>query len=256
MARWVMAPLTMLTMIERNSPIPLYYQLKQLLSQRIASGEWQPGDMLPTEMEIQAQYDLSRITVRRSLKELELEGKISRFRGRGTFVSLPKISHSPDPHFGLTDTLREQGVEPAWRLLSAEWIPALPEVADALKLSNGTAVHCLRRLRLVNDEPIGYHIAYTVPKAATVVSENRFDQGGSLDYLQGYEPLKGSYANRTLEAIPAPEEIAGWLGIEISSPMFSIRRQVIGPDEIPIELLHALYRGDRLQYHVRPRQQL
>jgi GntR family transcriptional regulator len=242
-------------MIERDSPIPLYYQLKQLLSQRIDSGEWQPGDMLPTEMEIQTQYALSRITVRRSLKELELEGKISRFRGRGTFVSLPKISHSPDPHFGLTDVLRQQGVEPEWRVLSAEWIPARPEVAELLQLSAGTAVHCLRRLRLVSDEPIGYHIAHAVPKVATVVSENRLDQGGSLDYLQGFKPLSGSYATRTLEAIPAPEEVATWLAIEVGSPLLSIRRRVIGRDGVPIEQLHAVYRGDRLQYHVRPRQE-
>jgi GntR family transcriptional regulator len=239
--------------IERDSPVPLYHQLKQLLAKRINNGEWQAEEMLPTELQLQEQYQLSRITVRRSLKELELEGKISRFRGRGTFVAKPKISHSPEPHFSLTDVLRQQGVEPSWQVISADWIPAPPAVAERLHLDPGTAVHCLRRLRLVNDEQIGYHVAHAVPAVATAAATNPLDRGGSLDYLQGYDDLAGSYADRTLEAIPASEEIAALLGVDKGTPLFSIRRSVMGRAGSPIELLHAVYRGDRLQYEVRHR---
>ena len=85
------------TSIERESPIPLYYQLKQLLVERIKHNELQPGDIFPTEEQLQKKYQLSRTTVRQALKELEIEGLISRHRGRGTFVSRPKISHSSEP---------------------------------------------------------------------------------------------------------------------------------------------------------------
>lgn len=237
--------------ITRDSPVPLYYQLKQRLARRIANGEWGSGDMLPTELQLQEQYEVSRITVRRALAELELEGKITRFRGRGTFISRPKLSHSPEPHFSLTDILLEQGVEPGWQVLSAAWIPAPPEVAERLQLNAGTAVHRLVRLRFVSDEPIGYHVAHTIPTAATVLTQNPLDRGGSLDYLQGFEPLGGSHADRTLEAIPASEEIALLLGVDKGSPLFSIRRRVVAVDGTPLELLHAVYRGDRLQYEVR-----
>ena len=60
--------------IQRESPTPLYHQLKVLLSERIASGEWPPGHMLPTEEQLQEQYEISRTTVRQALKELEIEG--------------------------------------------------------------------------------------------------------------------------------------------------------------------------------------
>ena len=79
-------------MLTRESPVPLYIQLKQLLIDRIAAGDWKPGDMLPTEEQLQEQYGVSRTTVRLAFKELEIEGKISRQQGRGTFVSEPKIS--------------------------------------------------------------------------------------------------------------------------------------------------------------------
>jgi len=122
-----------------------------------------------------------------------------------------------------------------------------------LQLDAGTAVHRLVRLRFVSDEPIGYHVAHTIPTAATVLTRNPLDRGGSLDYLQGFEPLSGSHADRTLEAIPASEEIALLLGVDKGSPLFSIRRRVVAADGTPVELLHAVYRGDRLQYEVRHR---
>ena len=241
----------MMTTIERGSPTPLYHQLKELLAERIARGEWQPGDMLPTEEQLQEQYEISRTTVRQALKELEVEGRISRQRGRGTFVSRPKLSHSAEPHFSLSDTLRQQGVEPGWKVLAAEWLPASPEIADRLELQPGTPVFELRRLRLANEEAIGYHVAYASPAVATSIDRGRLESGGSLEYLRGKDGLEGSYADRILEAIPATEQVAAWLDVEAGTPMFLIRRQVFDRQEQPIELLRAVYRGDRLQYHVR-----
>lgn len=240
-----------MTTIERGSPTPLYHQLKELLAERIARGEWEPGDMLPTEEQLQEQYEISRTTVRQALKELELEGRISRQRGRGTFVSRPKLSHSAEPHFRLTDTLRQQGVRPGWKVLAAEWLPASAEIAARLELEPGTPVFELRRLRLANDEAIGYHVAHASPALATSIDKGSLESGGSLGYLQAQKVLEGSYADRVLEAIPATEEVAARLGVEEGTPMFLIRRQVFDREGQPVELLRAVYRGDRLQYHVR-----
>lgn len=240
-----------MTSIQRESPTPLYHQLKELLAERIAAGEWQAGDMLPTEEQLQEQYEISRTTVRQALKELEVEGHISRQRGRGTFVSRPKISHSAEPHLRLTDALKEQGVQPGWRLLDAAWVPASADVAERLDLERETPVFCLRRLRLANDEAIGYHVAHASPAVATALDKGRLESGGSLDYLRGGDVLDGSYANRVLEAIPASEAVASWLDVETGIPMFLIRRCVFNRQGQPIELLRAVYRGDRLQYHVR-----
>jgi GntR family transcriptional regulator len=237
--------------VDRESPIPLYYQLKQLLIERIESGDWQPGDMLPTEEQLGEQYGLSRTTVRQGLKELELESRISRYRGRGTFVSKPKISHSPDPRFSLTDYLLQRGMRPGWQVLSANWLPATAEIAARLDLEVETPVFQLRRLRLANDEPIGYHVAHAIGTVARDVNEDLFSQGGSLDYLRATGRLGGSYANRILEAIPASKETANFLGIDRGSPILSIRRLVFNPDDVPLEDLRAVYRGDRLQYQIR-----
>ena len=242
-----------MTTIRRESPVPLYYQLKQLLAERIASGEWQSGDMLPTEEQLQEQYGLSRTTVRQALKELEIEGLISRHRGRGTFVSRPKISHSPDPQFNLTAFLKERGMKPGWRIISAGWVQAVAEVVERLAVDPGTLVYQLRRLRLANDEPIGYHIAHTLPELGEIVDEDLLDRGGSLDYLRATGQLDDSYALRTIEAILASEEVARHLDILKGSPILMIRRQVINSAGDPVEDMRAMYRGDRFQYRVRQR---
>jgi GntR family transcriptional regulator len=242
-----------MTTIERNSPIPLYYQLKQLLAERISKGEWQPGDMLPTEEQLQDQYELSRTTVRQALRELELEGLISRQRGRGTFVSRPKISHSPDPQFNLTRYLIEEGMRPGWQVISAGWIPATDSVAERLSYKNGQRVYQLRRLRLANDEPIGYHIAHVIAELGETIDESRLDQGGSLDYLRGSGQLEQSYANRTIEAILASDEVARHLDINKGSPILMISRRVFNSAGVPVEDMQARYRGDSFQYRVRQR---
>jgi len=239
--------------IERQSPVPLYYQLKQLLAERITKGEWQAGDMLPTEEQLQEQYGLSRTTVRQALKELELEGLISRFRGRGTFVSQPKISHSADPRFNLTAYLTEQGIRPGWRVLSAGWVQASSEIAKRLSLETGVKLFKLRRLRLANDEPIGYHVAHVIPALGELVSESVLEQGGSLDYLRATGQLDQSFANRTIEAILASEELASHLNFHKGGPILMIRRRVFSAAGFPVEDMRAMYRGDRFQYRVRQR---
>jgi GntR family transcriptional regulator len=222
-----------------------------LLSDRINNGEWQVDDMLPTEEQLTEQYALSRTTVRQALRELELEGLISRYRGRGTFVSQPKLSHSPEPHHGLTDFLLQQGRKPGWRVLSADWAPAPAEAASGLQLEQGTAVFCLRRLRLADEEPIGYHVAYVSPLWAAAINTDLLETGGSLHYLNARNQLAGSYADRTIESIPAPKPVSELLMVEKGSPLLMIHRFVSGRAGKPVEELRAMYRGDRFRYQIR-----
>jgi GntR family transcriptional regulator len=240
-----------MTAIERESPIPLYHQLKQLLADRIDNGDWQPGDMLPTEEQLQEQYGLSRTTVRQALRELEYEEKISRFPGRGTFVTKPKISHSPDPEFDFTAFLTQQGMRPSWRVLSLEWIPCTMQLARRLSIDVGSLVYQLRRLRLANDEPIGYHTTHVIPALGENINKKWLEQGDSLDYLRKSGQLGESYANRIIEAILATEETARLLEVGTDSPILLIRRRVFDTEGTPVEDMRALYRGDRFQYRIR-----
>ena len=148
--------------IDRDSKVPLYYQLSELLMESIRRGDLEPGDMLPTEQQLQETHDLSRTTVRQALRELEVEGMVTRYRGRGTFVSEPKVTHNP--RLSLTDYLEQKGMRPGWQVLDATWIAAPKEVAERLQIPPESQTYRLRRLRLADGAPIGHHTAFVSPE--------------------------------------------------------------------------------------------
>lgn len=236
--------------INRNSPLPLYYQLKQLLVEQMANGEWKPGDILPTELSLQKEHDLSRTTVRQAIREMELEGLVARFRGRGTFVAEPKVIHNPESQNSLTNFLISHGKNPGWKLISAGMCISPEAIAENLKIEYKEETFCLRRLRLSNEEPIGYLVSYVPSNYIDAVDESAYTEGGSLNYLRTTGHLENSRAVRLLEAVPAQEEEASLLGVDIGAPLLQVRRTVFNSDEKPIEEFRGAYRGDRFQYQI------
>lgn len=236
-------------MFQRTSAVPLYHQLKQLLCERIERGEYKPGDLIPGEHDLQEAFKLSRTTVRQALQELERAGYVTRHRGRGTFVTHHRI-HSPDPVAPLADHLRAQGLHPGWRVLSADIQVAPLSVAERLRLAPGARVFCSRRLRLADDQPIGYLVAYVPAALAGVIKHDQLGAGGSRDYLRGGDLLRGSQSERTLEAAAADLDEASILSLTTGSPVLKIHRRTVGPDGRPVEDCCGTYRGDRFRYRV------
>ncbi len=237
-------------LIDRSSPIPLYFQLKQILLGKINQNEWQTGDLIPSEQELQESYGLSRTTVRQTLSDLVHEGWLDRQRGRGTFVTKPKFAHNPIKRMSTTEYLTQQGIEPGWRLLDADWAQPLEDVTKKLKTSKQERVYRIRRLRLANDEPIGYHIAFLPAFIVPHINHNNLTSGGSLRYLRDAPQMANSTAARTIEANLADDYEEKWLGIAKGDPVLLIERLVTAPDGTPIELLWASYRGDRFKYQI------
>jgi GntR family transcriptional regulator len=236
--------------IDRSSPIPLYFQLKRILLAKIEQREWKPGHLIPSEHSLESSYGLSRITVRQALGELVNEGYLNRQRGRGTFVTRPKITHNPTRRLTLTDSMVQQGVVPGWRVLDTSWLEAPPSVCQALELPPNTNVFCLRRLRLANDEPIGYHLAHVRESTAKHIAKREFEKGGSLSYLTHILNVRGSKAYRTIEALPADADAASQLKIAVGTPILRIERTTVDGTGVPIEFLQASYRGDRFKYGI------
>ncbi len=236
--------------IDRNSPIPLYFQLKQLLLAKFENNELVPGDAFPTEQQIQDTYAVSRTTVRQALSELEEAGLITRQRGRGTFVTKPKLSHSPEAYPNLADNMTMQGLTAGWKLLSAQWVQPDKSIYEALQVAQDEKIFQLERLRLASETPIGYHCAYVSPNFTDGINGTAYTEGGSLRYLNGLTMLQDCVADRTLEALPATQRLANLLDIEMGDALLKVTRTVYSPDKVPIEYFMGFYRGDRFEYHI------
>jgi GntR family transcriptional regulator len=236
--------------LDRTSPVPLHHQLKQYLHEQILRGHWKPNDLIPSEQELQEQFGLSRITVRRALSDLVNEGLLVRERGRGTFVAPPKLTHSPQGRRSLTDSMLQQGIQPGWQILDRGFVEASSEVAEQLAVPAGSRVYCIRRLRLADDQPIGVHTAYLRGDLADAVDEAALREGGSLHYLSRLPQMISARATRIIEAVAATEVEARLLHVMPGSPILQITRVVADSQGRPIEYLQARYRGDRFKYQI------
>lgn len=237
--------------IDKESPVPLYYQLKQILVEQIEAGTWRPDEAIPTEKELQERYELSRTTVRQAINELANEGYLYRQRGKGTFVARPKVRHGPQRPYGLSGYLHAHGRKPGWKLLSMERALPPKKVAQALEVTEGDQVLQIKRLRLADDEVIGLHTIYVpFPLASEITAEDMINGDSSLAYLEEHHGVTLSETHRIIEAVPANEEEAELLDVEVRSPVLLVQRTTIGADGRPIEYLKAAYGGDRFEYYV------
>lgn len=234
--------------IDRESPLPLYYQLKQLIVDKLDSGEWKPGDLVPSEQELQETYGLSRTTVRQALAELTFEGRFTRHRGQGTFVAAREIVHDPMERISITALMRQQGIEPEWQFLSRGNGVPFQQVQEALGIPEDEKVYLVELLLRANGEPIGRHFV-ALTRHGKFDPDNASDEA-LRDYMRELPDRDGIRIRRTVQAVPAGTTEAGLLKIKPGEPVLSI--QVVYSDSAgkPLEFLRANYRGDRFKFQL------
>ena len=137
--------------LDPESFVPLYFQLQELLKQKIELGVWQPGELIPSENALCELYSVSRTVVRQSLAILEQDGQVVRVRGRGTFVATPKIEHRAG---GLCRLLASPRPASSVVVLDAHAEPATRRVAEGLGVETGAPVFRIAALVRADSGPI------------------------------------------------------------------------------------------------------
>lgn len=138
-------------MKEYYQRLPLYCQLAEKIENKIDSGEWAVGSCIPSERELSSQYEMSRITVRKAIDELERKGKLEKVQGKGTFVLNHQIVQNLGSVYSFSKEMEKQGRISSTKTLAREIIPADARVAKNLKIEEGTSVIFLKRLRCDED---------------------------------------------------------------------------------------------------------
>lgn len=233
-------------MVNRESPLPLYYQIKE----RLLEAWPEPGAKLPTESELTARFGVSRMTVVQALRELEKEGLIHRIQGKGSFVSPPKFEQRLAHLRGFTEELQTRGMSPATRVLSLDQVVPLSRVAHELDLAPGEMVWKLMRLRLAGNEPIGLQTAYLPVRLCPDLRADMIT-GSLYALLQERYRLQAIRARETYEAgLAGNDQTAKLLSVRPGAPLLHVVRVTCGADEIPFEYVSSQIRGDRYILHV------
>ncbi|WP_171903737.1 GntR family transcriptional regulator [Cellulosilyticum sp. I15G10I2] len=232
--------------IKRESPIPLYYQLKEIILSELTSNRLVSGDYLPTENELMAYYQISRATVRQAMSELVNEGYLSRQKGKGTFVSKPKITQqSINRVETYQEKMRKIGKNAGTKVVYCDIIMPSATICQALSLSKQHKVIRLVRIRLVDEEPIVVAETYMPYNVCSFVLEHDLESESLYAILSENEKTRIVTAKRTIEAVLASESAAKMLEITEGDALQVIKTIALNKENIVIEYTTAKYRGDR-----------
>lgn len=236
--------------IDFTSHVPYYLQLMNLLRAKI-NAVWKPGDQIPGEQELCAEYGVSRTVVRQTLRELELEGLIYRRKGKGTFVSEPKINESLVQRLtGFYQDMVERGLKPRTRVLKNALTTASRKVARYLEIQEGSRVVELKRLRYVNDVPIQLVTSYLPYDLVPGLTEVDLTNRSLYEFLEHEMGLFITRGRRTIEAVSANDEEAKLLDVPRGAPMVMLDSVSYLADGRVVEYYHAVHRGDRSRFEV------
>jgi GntR family transcriptional regulator len=231
--------------------LPLYQRLRDQLAQQIAHNRWRPGEAIPTEAVLSAEYQLSTGTVRKAIDALVSEGILERQQGRGTFIRRPQFQSSLFRFFRLLTPAGERRV-PESRILSIEGVTAPSTVAQALGLPVGAPVIRIVRVRLLDVLPVLAEEIWLPSDRFQLLLEVDLSRKGPLLYPI-YEEVCGQVvasAEETLTAESVNDVHARLLQIPLNSPVIVIERLARDYAGRPLEWRRSRGRAEHFRYSV------
>lgn len=238
-------------MVDRSTNVPLHAHIRAVLLGEIESGKLNPGDQVPTEPELIQRFQVSRTTVRRALRDLEISGLIDRKPGRGSFVREPLLEPRLDRLTGFVEDMQALGLSASARVVTIEEITASSEVADGLGICTGDPIMHIERVRLGNQRPVSFDDSYLLLELGQRIAEENLETDPFYNILETKYAITLSGADYVVSAIDADERIAGLLEIPDGAPVLQLdRTSRSNPKNEPIIYEHLYYRGDRMRYRL------
>ncbi len=234
--------------ITKNSPVPLYYQILEIIRDEIANFSLPPGERLPSETELIERFNVSRATVRKALDVLAAEGAVYRIQGKGTFVSDKRIGQELTALTGFVEDMLELGFSPSSQLLKAVQVTASSVVAKQLNLSPGDVVTYIERLRLANNVPLSFDTTWLPNDIGQKIISNDLNRYPIYSLLEDKYNIILEEADYKVDASIAKGEIASLLQIQTGDPIFVITRVAYTTEKIPIDYEKLYYRADRISF--------
>ncbi|CAG9171568.1 hypothetical protein LMG23992_01979 [Cupriavidus laharis] len=228
---------------------PLYQQIKALITRSLQSGEWKPGEMIPSEMELASRYKVSQGTVRKAIDELAAENLVARRQGKGTFVTthhedvvkfrfLRLVPDEGEPHYG------------ASRVLECKRLRAPAEIARLLDIRTGDSVVQIRRVLTFSDESTVLDEIWLLgANFRGLTAEKLTEWKGPMYAL--FEAEFGTRmirASEKIRAVAADETAATLLSVPVGSPLLSVERVSYTYGDRPVEVRRGLYVTTRHYY--------
>jgi GntR family transcriptional regulator len=222
-----------------GSGTPLYLQLARFLAEAVRSGQYESHEALPSERALSESLGLSRVTTRKAIDQLTLQGLIVRRRGSGNYIA-PRVEQALSRLTSFSEDLRARGYSPSSRWLSRNITAASDEEREVLRLPRGAKVARLKRLRIANGTVMALEEC-VLP--SSVLPRPTAIEGSLYEYLdaKGSAPVR---ATERIQAINAPAQLARHLRLPAGHAVLFIQRVSYLASGQPLEVTCAYCRSD------------
>ncbi|GGD77324.1 GntR family transcriptional regulator [Paenibacillus nasutitermitis] len=239
----------MIKQLNKNIPVPLYFQLKQQIIEQLETRELNPGDPIPSERELSELYEISRMTVRQALHELVNEGRLKREQGKGTFVAKPKISQGLFKLTSFSEDMILRGMHPDAYVVNVTVEQAKPSICEVMQIKKTTPVLILTRVRLADSKPMALETTHLSLNRFPNLDKEQFDGVSLYSILQNKYNTVPFAASQTIEAgMPTANEVH-LLETTLQDPVMLIERVTRDEEGNPFEFVKSVYPGDRYKFH-------
>jgi GntR family transcriptional regulator len=250
--------------IDRASPIPFYYQLQEILKEEIERGTWQPGDLLPSEADLEQRFGVSRTVIRQALDVLQADGQISRGKGRRSMVAEPKFRWEATVGARTWSQPAVPNQVTLGRLVDARRVQAGGHIARLLGLHDAAHVVELTYTQHVAGQPVALSQMYLNPQASPGLAEAcagtdklplLTEQGPDVpDQLASRYGIEVAVSDATVELTQLNEFEADLLGASQGSAAFLLSSLDLDARQTPLSFTRTVIRGDKFRFSLALRQ--
>jgi GntR family histidine utilization transcriptional repressor len=225
--------------------IPHYQRVKRMIADRIKSGTWRAGDRISSEAELVKALGVSRMTINRALRELTLEGVLTRVQGVGTFVATAKPQAALFEVRNIAEEIAERGHEHRAEVISLKAEAAPDDIAATFGVKAGSRVFHSVILHRENELPVQLEDRYVDPRHASDYLAQDFTRQTPYVYLTAIAPI--SEAEHIIEAVLPDAAERRWLKIDAHEPCLQLTRRTWSAGK-PVSHVRLIYPGSR--YHL------
>ncbi|AOM42764.1 histidine utilization repressor [Xenorhabdus hominickii] len=223
-------------------PVPLYAKVKQAIIEKIHTGEWKPHDRVPSEAELVKQFNCSRMTANRALRELMTEGFLFRLQGVGSFVSEPKGQSALFEIHSIADEIASRAHQHSCKVLKLAEESANMTQSAEFGITVGTPIYHSIIVHYENDVPVQVEDRYVNAQAVPEYLKQDFSQQTAHDYLSHVAPL--TEGEHIVEAVAGDARSCRLLQIEANTPCLLISRRTWSKEFI-VSSAKLLFPGHR-----------
>lgn len=230
---------------------PLYGQVKQILIQKIEDGTYPVNSFIPTEKELQEMFQVSRITIRQAIAQLENDGYVQKERAKGTRVLASKIVENMNFISSFHHEMEERGLSCSLDFVNISKMISNKEVSQHLQIKKGSEVIQLYRVYSVEKEPLTVMIDYLPMALDLNLDVDFFSGGGSLyEYLRKEKSIYITRVTDTISIAYASKKISEFLKVKEKSPLLKRTRVSLDQNKRIIEYVVTYYRPEKYMYSV------